>query len=196
VATFVVLLIVAVTKFTSGAWVPLVVVPMIMAVFVAVHRHYERVAASLRIRPDEVRPEAVNHTVVVLVGRVHRGVIKALNYAKSMRPNHLAAVYVSFEDDDREQMEKTWQEFNFDVPLEIVASPYRDLVQPVKRYLDDLDERWHNDTITVLIPEFVMGKWYENILHNQSALALKLALLFRRGTVVTSVPYHLDGGRV
>ncbi|HEX2064700.1 MAG TPA: APC family permease, partial [Acidimicrobiales bacterium] len=192
VATFVVLLIVAVTKFTSGAWIPLVVVPAIIAMFLAVHRHYERVSRSLSISPDAVRPEPFNHTVVVLVGRVHRGVIKALSYAKAMRPNHLAAVYVSFEDQDREEMERKWAEFHFDVPLEIVASPYRDLVQPVKRYLDDLDERWHNDTVTVLIPEFVMGKWYENVLHNQSALALKLALLFRPGTVVTSVPYHLD----
>ena len=191
-ATFVVLLIVAVTKFTSGAWVPLVVVPAIIALFVSIRRHYVRVGRTLSITPEEVRPEAFNHTVVVLVGRVHKGVIKALNYAKSMRPNHLAAVFVSFDDDDREDMERQWARFRLDVPLEIVNSPYRELVDPVERYLEELDARWDNDTITVLIPEFVMGKWYENVLHNQSALALKLALLFRPGTVVTSVPYHVD----
>jgi hypothetical protein len=123
---------------------------------------------------------------------VHRGVIRALNYGKSLRPNHLAAVYVAYDDEDRERMEREWEEFKFDVPLEVVASPYRDLVDPVREYLDDLDDRWHNDTVTVIIPEFVLGKWYSNVLHNQSALALKLSLLFRPNTVVISVPYHLD----
>ncbi len=193
VATFAVLLIVATTKFTSGAWVPLVVVPAIMALFAAIKRHYVRLGEALAITPDEVKPEALNHTVVVLVGRVHRGVIKALNYAKSLRPNHLAAVYVSFDDHDREELERQWQAFHLDVPLEIVSSPYRELVEPVEEYLDELDARWANDTITVLIPEFVVDKWYANVLHNQSALALKLALLLRAGTVVTSVPYRLKG---
>ncbi|MBW3669275.1 MAG: hypothetical protein KY443_08700, partial [Actinobacteria bacterium] len=142
----------------------------------------------------EVRPEAFEHTVVILVGRVHRGVLKALSYAKSLRPDHLAAVYVSFEDADREDLQRQWEAYNIDVPLEIVHSPYRDLVEPVERYLDELDARWHNDTITVIIPEFVMGKLYDfrNLLHNQSAFALKAALLGREGTVVTSVPYHVD----
>ncbi len=190
--TFFVLLIVAGTKFTSGAWVPLVVLPAIIALFLAIRRHYDKVSKALEITPEQVRPEAFNHTVVVLVGRVHKGVIKALNYAKSMRPNHLAAVYMASDDEEAEAMRRQWEAFGFDVPLEIVPSPYRDLVETVESYLDELDERWNNDTVTVLIPEFVVDKWYENVLHNQSALALKLALLDRRGTVVTSVPYHLS----
>ena len=191
VVTFFVLLVVAGTKFTSGAWVPLVVLPAIITLFLAIRRHYDKVSRALEITPEQVRPEAFNHTVVVLVGRVHRGVIKALNYAKSMRPNHLAAVYMASDDAEAEEMRRQWEAFKLDVPLEIVPSPYRDLVETVEGFLDELDERWHNDTITVLIPEFVVDRWYENILHNQSALALKLALLDRRGTVVTSVPYHL-----
>ena len=190
--TFFVLLIVAGTKFTSGAWVPLVVLPAIIALFLAIRRHYDKVSRALELTPDQVRPEAFNHTVVVLVGRVHRGVIKALNYAKSMRPNHLSAVYMASDDEEAEAMQRQWADFGLDVPLEIVPSPYRDLVESVEGYLDELDDRWNNDTITVLIPEFVVDKWYENILHNQSALALKIALLDRRGTVVTSVPYHLS----
>ena len=190
-ATFIVLLIVAITKFTSGAWVPIVVLPAIITLFLAIRRHYDKVANALAITPAEVRPEAFNHTVVVLVGRVHRGVIKALNYAKSMRPNHLTAVYMASDDEEAASMQRQWEEFRLDVPLEIVPSPYRDLVEAVESYLDDLDERWTTDTVTVLIPEFVVDRWYENVLHNQSALALKLALLDRRGTVVTSVPYHL-----
>jgi amino acid transporter len=189
--TFVVLLIVAGTKFTSGAWVPLIVVPAVCTLFLAVKRHYDRVAKAIAITPAENRAEPLNHTVVVLVGRIHRGVLKALAYAKSLRPNHLAAVYISYDDSDHLEMEQQWEEFRLDVPLEIVSSPYRELVDAVEAYLDELDARWHNDTITVIIPEFVVERWYENVLHNQSALALKFALLGRPGTVVTSVPYHL-----
>jgi amino acid transporter len=191
VATFVVLMIVAITKFLSGAWLSIFVVLIVIALFLAIHRHYQRVGRELAVEPEQVRPERLNHTVVVLVGRVHKGVLKALDYAKSLRPHHLAAVYVAFEDDDRESIQNEWEKFRLDVPLEIVHSPYRELVDAVEDYLDELDARWDNDTITVVIPEFVVGRWYQQALHNQSALALKLSLLFRPGTVVTSVPYHV-----
>jgi len=195
VATFIVLLIVAGTKFTSGAWLPIVVVPLIIALFSAIKRHYDRVSRVLEVTPEKVRHEHINHTVVVLVGRnLHRGVLKAIDYARSLRPQHLVAVYVSFEEEDREDLEKQWRAFQIDIPLEIVYSPYRELIAPVERYIDELDDRWDNDTITVVIPEFVVGKWYEHVLHNQSALFLKGKLLFREGTVVTSVPYHVPAG--
>jgi amino acid transporter len=195
VATFIVLLIVAGTKFTSGAWLPIVVVPLIIALFSGIKRHYDRVAGVLEVQPSQVRHEHINHTVVVLVGRIHRGVLKALDYARSLRPQHLVAVYVSFEDEDREELEEQWRAFDIDIPLEIVYSPYRELVGPIERYIDELDERWDNDTVTVVIPEFVVGKWWEHVLHNQSALFLKGKLLFREGTVVTSVPYHVPTAR-
>ena len=193
VSTFIVLLIVAITKFTSGAWVPIVVVPAIIALFSAIKRHYTRVAQALEITPEEVRPQPFNHTVVVLVGRIHRGVIQALGYARSLRPQHLVALYISHEDDDREEIQRQWREFGINVDLEIVHSKYRELTTPVIEYLEELDQRWNNDTITVVVPEFVVGKWYEQLLHNQSALLLKGRLLFRAGTVVTSVPYHVEG---
>jgi amino acid transporter len=194
-ATAVVTAIVASTKFTSGAWVPIVVVPLIILLFVAIKRHYTRVGGILAITPAQVRPVAINHTVVVLVGRIHKGVLKALEYARSLRPQHLVAVYVCFDDQDREAIEAQWQQFGISVPLEIVNSPYRELVEPVERYIDELDERWENDTVTVVIPEFVVRRWYEHLLHNQSALLLKGKLLFREGIVVTSVPYHVDAVR-
>jgi amino acid transporter len=189
--TFCVLIIVASTKFADGAWVPVVVVPAIVGIFLSIRHHYDRVDAAIELRPDEIRPEALNHTVVVLVPRIHRGVLKALNYAKSLRPHHIAAVYVSYDDSDRVHIEEQWEAYGIDVPLEIVSSPYRELVDSVMAFLDELDDRWHDDTITVIIPEFVVEHWYENLLHTQSALALKLALLQRTGTVVTSVPYHV-----
>jgi amino acid transporter len=191
VATLVVTVIVAATKFTSGAWIPLVVVPLIIFVFVRIKRHYDKVGRALAISPDEVRPERHNHTVVVLVGRLHRGVVKALTYARSLNPNHLVAVFVAYDEEAADEFQREWDRFGFKTSLEIVHSPYRDLVDPVEDYLDELDQRWQNDTITVIIPEFVVAHWYENILHNQSALQLKLAMLGRENTVVTSVPYHV-----
>ncbi len=195
VATGIVTLIVAITKFTIGAWVPIVVVPLIILLFMAIRRHYRRVSNALAVTPSQVRREHVNHTVVILVGRIHRGVLKAIDYAESLRPQHIVALYVSFEDEDREEMERQWQEFGVEVPLEVVHSRYRELIKPVESFIDELDARWQNDTITIVIPEFVVGKWYEHILHNQSALFLKGKLLFREGIVVTSVPYHVDAAK-
>ena len=191
-ATFVVLAIVAVTKFAVGAWLPIVVVPLIIVLFVSIRRHYSRVEAILEVTPDQVRPRRMNHTVVVLVGRIHRGTIEALQYAKSMRPNHLTAVHITEEDAELTQLQRQWDAFGFEMSLEFVPSPYRELIPAVERYLDELDERWSNDTITIVIPEFLTGRLLSptQLLHNQSAAALKLALLYRKGTVVTSVPYH------
>jgi amino acid transporter len=191
VATLVVLLIVSVTKFDSGAWVPIVVIPFIILLFKGIHRHYARVAESLRAEPG-FRPRRMNHTVVVLVGRVHKGVLEALAYAKSLNPNHLLAVSVVTDDEEQERIENQWREFDLDVELETIYSPYRELTRPVMRFIDELDARYDNDIITVLIPEFVVRRWWEHILHNQSALILKGRLLFRKGIVVTSVPYHTD----
>ena len=197
-ATGVVLIVVAVTKFTSGAWVPMVVVPAFMFMFSGIGRHYTRVNAALAITPDQVKREPLVHTVVVLVGRIDRRVLKALNYARSLRPDHLMALYISQEEVDRDEIQAQWDQFGIQVDLEIYGSPYRELVQPVHEFLDEVEQRWRNDTITVVIPEFVLGKgvagrWlFENVLHNQSALALKLSLLYRRNTVVTSVPFHVD----
>jgi len=192
-----VLLIVAGTKFTSGAWVPLVVVPFIIALFAAIKRHYRRLEESLRIEPGDVRRGPDNHTVVVLVGRIHRGVVKALQYAHSLRPNHLVALYVSVDPDHEASIQQEWNRFGFEIPLEIVSSPYRELTPAVEKYLEELDSRWDDDTITVVIPEFVAGRLLSptQLLHNQSAGALKLALLYRRNTVVTSVPYHVEHRR-
>jgi amino acid transporter len=191
VATLIVLLIVGISKFTEGAWIPIVVIPVIVVGFKSIHRHYKTVADGLRVTPD-YKPRRMNHTVVVLVGGVHRGVLEALAYAQSLSPNHLVAVSVVSEEADQEKLEQLWEDYSIDVPLEIVYSPYRELTRPILRYVDELDARWENDIITVLLPEFVVRHWWGNILHNQTALLLKGRLLFRKGTVVTSLPYHLD----
>jgi len=191
VATFVVLVIIAVTKFISGAWVSIVVIIMIILLFKAIHRHYTRVTENLRVEPGYRAPPK-NNTVLVLVGRVHKGVINAIAYSRSLNPMHLLAVCVVTDEEEDEEIRKQWAEFAIDVPLETVYNPYRELSRPVLRFIDELDSHWENDVITVVIPEFVVNHWWEHVLHNQSALFLKGRLLFRKGTVVTSVPYHLE----
>lgn len=191
VATGIVLIVVLVSKFTTGAWIPFAVIPVIMLFCRGVHRHYVRVQNTLRVDPGW-RPPRMQHTVIVLVSNVHRGVLRALSYARSLAPNYLTAVTVVSNDEHRERIEKQWEDFHVDVPLTIITSQYRELTRPILRFLDDLDDRWENDIITVIIPEFIVGKWWGHLLHNQSALVLKGRLLFRNNTVVTSVPTHLE----
>jgi len=191
IATALVTLIFAYTKFGEGAWIPIVIIPVIVALFKAISHHYKSVAAGLKV-PLDYRPRRMNHTVVVLVGGVHRGVLEALAYAKSLSPNRLLAVSVVSDDEEQERIEQAWRDRNIDVPLEIVHSPYRELTRPILRFIDELDARHENSIVTVVLPEFVVGTWWSQLLHNQSALFLKGRLLFRKGTVVTSVPYHLE----
>jgi amino acid transporter len=191
VATAIVTIIFAVTKFGEGAWIPIIVIPVIVALFKAINHHYKGVAAGLKV-PIDYKPRRMNHTVVVLVGGVHRGVLEALAYAKSLSPNRLIAVSVVSDDEEQERIEQQWSERRIDVPLEIVHSPYRELTRPILRFIDELDARYENTIVTVVLPEFVVGNWWSQLLHNQSALFLKGRLLFRKGTVVTSVPYHLE----
>lgn len=191
VATAIVTIIFAYTKFGKGAWIPIVVIPVIVALFKGIHHHYSSVAAGLKV-PIEYKPRRMNHTVVVLVGGVHRGVLEALAYAKSLSPNRLLAVTVVSDEEEQERIEQEWSERHIDIPLEIVHSPYRELTRPILRFIDELDARHENSIVTVVLPEFVVGTWWSQLLHNQSALFLKGRLLFRKGTVVTSVPYHLE----
>ena len=190
VATGIVLMVVVISKFTIGAWVPVVLIPIIVLLFRGVKRHYDYVREMLAVPPGW-RPPRQNHTVVVLVGGVHRGVLEALAYARSLAPNHLVAVTVVSDEEEQARIEEQWAEYGIDVPLDIVYSPYRELSRPIMRFIDEIDARWDNDIVTVLIPEFIVRKWWEQILHNQTALFLKGRLLFRQGVVVTSVPYHV-----
>jgi len=191
VATGVVLAVVAVTKFTGGAWLPIVVVPTILLVFRGIRRHYRAMDRALALEGAGVATEG-GHGAVVLVGRVHKGTLRALDYARSIAPDHLIAAHVAYDDDERAAVEREWEQLGIDVPLAVVPSPYRELVGPVEGFLDDMAARWDVALVTVVIPELVVGlRSPANVLHGQRALALKLALLDRPGTVVTSVPVHL-----
>jgi amino acid transporter len=187
VATGVVLVVVIVSKFTSGAWLPAVVIPFIVVVFKAIGRHYAGVRERIKVE-DGWKPKRHTHTVVVLVGSINKGTLAGLSYAKSLAPDRLMAVTVVSDDDEAAELMEAWGRQNVPVELQILHSPYRNLTRPMLRFLDELDAESQDDIITVVIPEFVVNKWYTQILHNQTALALKARLLFRPNTVVTSVP--------
>ncbi|MEX0665047.1 MAG: APC family permease [Acidimicrobiia bacterium] len=191
VATGVVTLIIGITKFASGAWVSILVMALIILLFKGIKGHYRKVGAALKVEPG-YRPRPWNNTVVVLVGRVHKGVLNAISYAKALNPSHLIAVSVVSDEEEDEAIREQWAEFGIDVPLETVYNPYREMSRPILDFIDELDAQWSNDVITIVIPEFVVRRWWEHLLHNQSALFLKGRLLFRKGTVVTSVPYHVE----
>ncbi len=191
VATGVVTLIIGITKFASGAWVSIFVISLIILLFKGIRSHYKRVGNALRVEPG-YRAQPWNNTVVVLVGRVHKGVLNALSYAKSLNPSHLIAVSVVSDEEEDEAIREQWAAYGIEIPLETVYNPYREMSRPVLRFIDELEKQWNNDVITVVIPEFVVKRWWEHLLHNQSALFLKGRLLFRKGTVVTSVPYHVE----
>jgi hypothetical protein len=191
VATGIVALIIGISKFTSGAWVSIVVITLIILLFKGISRHYRKVGTALRVEPG-YRARPWNNTVVVLVGRVHKGVLNAISYAKALNPSHLIAVSVVTDEEEDEAIREQWAEYGIDVPLETVYNPYREMSKPILSFIDELDQQWTNDVITVVIPEFVVRRWWEHLLHNQSALFLKGRLLFRKGTVVTSVPYHVE----
>jgi hypothetical protein len=191
VATATVALVVVVSKFTEGAWIPAVLIPAMVVAFRAVNKHYTRVRRAVEV-DEGYTPLRRTHLVVVLVGTVHKGVIEAVRYAKSLAPERLIAVSVVTDADEQERLSKAWTEFGMPIELHTIASPYRELTQPVLDYLDELDAEDPDDVITVVIPEFVT-QWKTQWLHNQSALALKARLLYRPNTVVTSVPVLVDG---
>lgn len=191
-ATFSVTAVVVVSKFTEGAWIPTLVIPLIVALFTGVRRHYDRVASELAIEPGVVIEPARQAMLVLVGGRVNKGIVQALSFAKAQSPWFLRAVYVAFNHEDAELARTRWDEYGFDVPLEILDSPYRELGQPVLDYIEQIDELDPDDVITVVIPEFVVHKWWEQILHNQSALWLKGRLHFRPNTIIVSVPVQVD----
>jgi amino acid transporter len=191
VATFVVLCVFIITKFIHGAWIVVVVIPLLVLFFREIHAHYVDVAQQLSMNGlEQLKP--IKHSVVVPISGLHRGTIAALEYAKSIsRDNHVTAVYVDFEEEATAKLRDKWERWSAGVRLVVLPSPYRELTRPLLKYIKRLQKQEHDDVITVVLPEFIPAKWWQHILHNQSSLLLKGALLFRQGVIVTSVPYHL-----
>ena len=187
--TGVVLLTLAVTKFTEGAWIVVLLIPTLVAAFLTVRRHYEEVAAQLSLEGFEPPPPMTN-TVLVLVGDIHRGVIKAIQYAQSLSPT-AKAVFVEIDPERTRKLEEKWGKWGMGVPLIVLSSPYRSLLGPLLEYIDHLQKDDENHVVTIVLPEFIPARWWQLGLHNQTALLIKGAMLFRKNVTVTDVPYHL-----
>ncbi|WP_345945213.1 APC family permease [Streptomyces albus subsp. chlorinus] len=195
--TGLVLVVVLVTKFTHGAWVSLLGMALFYAVMTAIRRHYDRVAEELaadEAAEPQLRPARVHS--FVLVSKIHKPTLRALRYAKLMRSDTLEAVTVNVDHQETEQLRREWDESGIDIPLTILDSPYREISRPVIDYVKRLRQEQPRDVVSVFIPEYVVGHWYEHLLHNQSALRLKGRLLFTPGVMVTSVPYQLESSEV
>jgi amino acid transporter len=190
VVTGVVLVVVAVTKTLEGAWIVLLLIPLIVAVFRSTRRHYDHVASQLTLRGYEPEPRAHN-TVVMPIGGMQRAVVEALRYAETLSDD-VRAVYVDIDPKATEQIRRDWDTWGGRVRLVVLPSPYRSVMEPLLEYITQVETDRPSDYVTVILPEFVPARWWQHLLHNQSALLIKGALLFRPNTVVTSVPFHLE----
>jgi len=189
--TGVVMLTIATTKFSHGAWIVVLLIPTLVVAFLTVHRHYDTVAAQLSLEDQSPTPPPLENTVLVLVGDLHRGVVRALQYAQTLSPN-AKAVYVETDPERTRRLEERWGKWGMGVPLIVLNSPYRSLLGPLMEYIDQLRrQRGEHHVVTIVLPEFLPARWWQQLLHNQTALLIKGQLLFRKNVVVTDVPYHL-----
>jgi amino acid transporter len=192
--TGLVFVVVLATKFLAGAWIVVIAMPLLYLLMIGIHRHYQQVGRELEWRDDAALLPARTHAVV-LVSRLHLPTARALAYARATRPDTLTALNVDIDDADTRALQEEWERRRLSVPLTVIESPYREITRPVLHYVKDLRRAGPRDVVTVFIPEYVVGRWWEQLLHNQSALRLKARLLFQPGVMVTSVPWQLDSAR-
>jgi amino acid transporter len=190
--TALVTLVFAVTKFMEGAWVVFIVLPALVIIFFRIHRHYRMLAKSLSLDEIETGFRAGRHRVLLPIGGVHRGTLRALHYAQTLSDD-VTAVHVAVDPVEAEKLRRKWETWGEGVRLVILDSPYRILNDPLLHYIERIAaERQPYETITIVVPQFVTRHWFDNLLHSQTAMTLRLALLFRPDIVVTDVPYHVD----
>jgi hypothetical protein len=190
VMTGLVLVIVLATKFTHGAYLVVIAVPILYGLMRGIRRHYDRTARELEPEPGGMVLPARIHAIVP-VSQLHRPTLRALAYARATRPDSLTAVTVAISTEEVRALQDEWAARDIPVPLLVLDSPYRDITGPLLDYIAELRQNRPRDVVVVYIPEYVVGHWWEHLLHNQSALRLKSRLLFQPGVMVTSVPYQL-----
>jgi hypothetical protein len=187
--TAIVLVVVGVTKTAEGAWVVLVLIPLHVVMFRSVHRHYRHVAEQLSL--NNWTPSRRHNVVIVPVSGVHRAVVQAVEYAKTLSPD-VRAVYINLEAGARDAVVRSWDRWGQGVPLITLSSPYRSLVEPLLEYIEEVGASRPDAFVTVVLPEFVPARWWQHLFHNQRALLIKGALLFKPNVVLTNVPFHLS----
>jgi hypothetical protein len=209
-ATGVVAIVVGVTKFALGAWMVLVLIPLLVTVLLAIRSHYHDTRDQLAVKESDLEaipdfnPEKINHTVIIPVADLNRAALRAIAYAQSLTGHadhpgedghaHVVAVHITDDADEADALQERWARMNPGVDLVVIESPYRALVGPLLTYINALEQQHPEGTsiVTVLLPEYIPAHWWEHLLHTQTALRLKGALLFRPRTAVSSVPYHLE----
>jgi amino acid transporter len=192
--TFIVLIVITTTKFTHGAWAVIVLIPLIVMMFHAISSHYKMVAAQLTLEKIKPTRAAMKHRIIIPVSGIHRGVLPALDYARSLGASdntEVTAIYVEINPENTEDVKKRWEVWGNGVPLKVITSPFRSITTPLIKYINDDLEQHKDSIITIVLPEFVPRAWWQQLLHNQTALLIKGKLLFSRRIVVTSVPHHL-----
>ncbi len=198
-ATLVVATVISVTKFLEGAWVVVLLIPLLVLMFLSIHKHYTHVARE-RVSDIPIDPSDIHHRIVVPIDRLDRASKQSLAYARSISP-HVTAIHVSTSEDETRSVQADWDMWQKhfsdmeETHLLTIESPYRALIRPILAYIDTVHQRHPDDTLTVILPEFVVLHWWEYLLHNQTAFRLKAALLFRPGIIVVSVPQHLRDRR-
>ena len=196
VLTGLVLALVLVTKFMQGAWIVVVAMPVIFLIMQAIHRHYERVREELAVGDDVhvTLPSRVHG--IVLISKLHKPALRALAYARATRHDTLEALTVDVDPADTAELRRDWERREIPVTLRVIESPYREITRPIIDYIKRLRRESPRDLVTVYVPEYVVGHWWEQLLHNQSALRLKTRLLFAPGVMVVSVPWQLESSEL
>ncbi|TAL23790.1 MAG: amino acid permease [Nitrospirae bacterium] len=192
ITTGVVLVVIAVEKFTHGAWIILIAIPALVILTQKVHRHYLLVSEQLSLKKCITgEKEYGHHSVIIPISGMQQAVINAIKYGKAISDD-VVALYVSIDTVERQELMAKWDQHCMGVKLEIMHSPYRSVTEPLMDYIDTVREKYKDGIITVVLPEFVPSRWWHHLLHNQSALFIKGLLLFKKGVVSTSVPFHLQ----
>ncbi len=192
ICTVVVMAVFAITKFTDGAYVVIILLPILVYGFYAIHRHYQNIARHLSMDTFTAASRIARHRVILPIGGVHRGTLAALRYAKTLSDD-ITAVHVSIDEEETKKIELKWETWGDGTRLVILESPYRLFIEPLLQYIDEIDlTRQANDIITIVVPEFVPRQIMANALHTQTAVELRMALRFRKDIVITSVPYKVD----
>lgn len=187
-----VLVIVLVTKFTHGAYIVCIAMPIIFAIMAGIRRHYDRVAVELALSPDEEFALPARVHAVVLISKIHKPALRALSFARASRPTTLEAVTVAVDSESTKALMAEWDRRGIPVPLRVLDSPFREITRPIVDHVQTLRRQSPRDMVVVYVPEYIVGRWWEQVLHNQSALRLKARLLFTPGVLLTSVPWQLE----
>ena len=191
VFTFSVLFIVLITKFMTGAWLVVLIIPFLITLMGSIYSHYKKVSEELKLDSEDSQTLPSRIHGIVLVSKMHKPTLRAIYYARATRPSTLEAVTVLVDNQDTEDLKADWERLEIPIPLKVLDSPFREVTRPILDYVKNIKRESPRDVISIFVPQYVVGHWWEQLLHNQSALRLKSRLLFTPGVMVVSVPWQL-----